>query len=199
MTTADTKTIEAVLAALVRERAAMLDQRDIPGNWTPRQIEAYETRRAALDRIPTGIRGQLDLIAKPMARRAAAEAALARLTAVKTEFEKQLADAPDANALCHPQEQVREHERQASLKASLRALEVGIEYAGVTPALPVPLRDAMTAACPTCGHVELQWPGPIPALEEETARQSKVIDEAHWLLDGYLKSAEALLGQEVAS
>ena len=51
----------------------------------------------------------------------------------------------------------------------MKTLKTGCEYFGGVPALPAPLREALTSVCPTCSHETLYWRGSIPALEAEIA------------------------------
>jgi hypothetical protein len=65
---------------------------------------------------------------------------------------------------------------QSGDAASLTALHDGVRYVDGEPLLPASLREALTDVCPTCGHAELIWLGPIPTLIEQIETLQKKRD-----------------------
>lgn len=182
-----------VTADLQRARAARKDELDLPRTLTERQVCDYVAHTAALDNHLRGIRSELDFIAGREAKRAPLQASLDRLKSAEATIAKQIEDAADWRTVTDARERDKEWARQQAFRASITALTRGVEFFNGEPALPMPLRELLTDTCTTCGHAELQWAGPINALEQEILALTKQIDERRVYLESHLQGAAALL------
>lgn len=197
MTTDTTINADTVLADLQKTRAVMLDPMDMPGDWTPRQRAAYETRRATLDANIIGMRNTSALLVDPTARRDTLARDRDRLRVVQAAIEQQIKEAPDSRLIVDAREREKEWARQQALSASLTALQRGVEYFNGHPAIPSPLRALLTDTCATCGHASFEWPGPLSFLDQEIATLDKTLSELQGRLESCLKSAATLLAEPV--
>jgi hypothetical protein len=71
--------------------------------------------------------------------------------------------------------------------ASLRALRQGVPFINGQPMLPAPLVQALTETCPTCGHAEVLWRGPIPEIEAQLANLTAKRDGYQRQLDDAMR------------
>jgi hypothetical protein len=189
-------TPQETIAALQKQRDAMLDPMDVPRTWTQRQADAYEQRRAALDAHAQAIHVSLHAVNKPTQRLAVVTATRDRLLAVEAMLEKQIADAPDPRSVGGEREQTKEMGRQKGLADSLKALREGVEHLNGEPLLPGLLRQALTDTCPTCGHSTFAWPGPLVQVEREVREAERKVSELRTSLESNLRSAQALLAAD---
>lgn len=186
---------EQVLATLKETRAALLDPLDIPRTWTTRKVHEYEERRRLLDVHITGISAQLDFINARTLKRAPLQASLDRLRKAEATIDKQIVDAPDWKSLVDSRARDQAWGWQQALNASRNALHRGLEFFNNESVMPNPLRELLTDTCPTCGHAELQWRGPIGTLEKEIGELDKVIAQRRVYLDQHLAGAATLLAE----
>lgn len=180
-------------AAIEKALAAMLDPLDIPGSWTERQRLAEAERRVRLPQHVTALNTLAGQVTKAFATRDALRPQADRLIAAGTTIEQLIADAPDVNGIADRREQTHQWARQNMLRASLTAIERGVEYFNGHPALPDPLRELLTDTCATCGHAEVLWPGPLGLLEEKIEKAEQVIASAAGTLASIRESAKQWL------
>jgi hypothetical protein len=168
----DAPTTDALLAELQQTRAeiqraadAMLDSQDTPGSWTRRREQTYEECRRQLPSHVAACNTLTEHLSKAIATRDRLVPSRDRLRAAQTAIEERRRTAPDDAVT------------QRSLASALQAIERGVSYAPYTgkPLLPEPLRVLLADTCPSCGHVELLWIGPLPGLEAEIAEADKMI------------------------
>jgi hypothetical protein len=179
-------TSEDVQAARVAELAAMLDPLDIPGDWTPRQRDAYEARRVTL-------RGSI----------AGAEHAKARLAELDPQISAATKWRDDLNAwrerlsaqlLALPPTRDRALiEHAQGLTVSIRAIDHGCTYwpngaPGLGGSLVAMIQDAGYTPAP--GAAGVAWHGSLTGVEERLKVLTRKRDEAQAAL------ADALLDDE---
>jgi hypothetical protein len=158
-----------------RVAAALPDLLDLPGSLTERQKGHERERRLRLQQHLSALTGVAEQVTAAVATRAKALPVRDRMRTVEAAIEEQLDAAVDYRTIADRRERDREWERQEALRASLTAIDRGVEYFNARPALPAPLRALLTDTCAHCGHSELTWDGALPDLEAKVAEAERQI------------------------
>jgi len=154
------------------ELAAMLDPQDIPRSWTPRELEAYETRRRTLQ-------SYIRIIQNATAKLAEHEPEIAALTLWRDHMVAWRQTLGD-RLLASPQ---RPGTRAAEdivlgLKLSIQAIDRNLDWDGVVMPTHFPLHELMRQAGYETGYPGPSWRGCLPAAERRLAELQKRRDDA---------------------
>jgi hypothetical protein len=208
MTTATkTPTTDALLAEIgalhteIRQTTdALPNMLDLPP-MTERQRNTEIERRYRLPQHLMVCSTLAEQITKAIATRAVRLPQRDRLLAAKAAIEQQIKDAPDWRDVADSRARDAEYNRQRWLADSLPAIQRGVGIYPNTgqPALPGPLREALTDVCPHCGEAKLKWNGPLPELEEAIAEAEKVIAAGPASLASIRASVAPWLAEAVSS
>jgi hypothetical protein len=183
MTTPETT---AVAERLQAELAAMLDPRDIPGSWTPRQRDDYETKRHVFEvRIRT-IHTASDELAELEPQIDALKTWCVRLPAWRQDFAQQLAACP-----AHPETRADEY-KILGLKISIQCIDRGFDFENATYPPNPPIFTAMREAgygapVHSAWNVWAGGMGSMPTAERRLADLQQRLDAAQAKLDWALR------------
>lgn len=180
----------AVVARLRQELAAMHDPIDIPGDWTPRERDAYEVKRSLLRQRITLVRDAAATLAEVAAHEAAEHAWRDHLN----EWRSALAD--ELLALPPNPRSDKDRGRQQNLMLSIRCIDHGtgvVEHSGYnveTLRLGALMRESGFVAAPPVANQlfgALPWSGSMPEVEHRLkALAVRRTDAEARLADGLL-------------
>jgi hypothetical protein len=160
---------DEIIDALADAQRTLLDPRDIPNSWTPRQCDTYEARRRLLTTLPSLIQSAQHDIGQVEEQLAPLRSVYDRLTAAESQLDGD----------------------EASRTALRRGVASTFDH---VPMLPPPLRTLLTDTCESCGHADVTWwPG---GLDDLTRRVQDREQRLSFLRDGlvfHLQRAEELL------
>jgi hypothetical protein len=169
------------LEQLEAERAAMLDPLDIPGTWTPRQRETYETQRCILDNRIREARTDLATLADLEPRDAFDTKWVVDLTAIRQQVGDELLSAPT-----RPRDDLARG-RILNLELSIRTIDSGrlaSEHSGFcleTLRVGQLLRErGYRESAPVENQVRgvLEWHGCVPEVEARMAERRVRLNDA---------------------
>lgn len=174
------------LESLQAELAAMRDSLDIPGDWTPRQRDAYETERCI-------VTNRVNEVRRANATLAEVDPLIAVLTKWRTDLEscrKTLCD--ELLAAPRPRTDVDRGQlrnRELSIQSADRGRRVaeGTGWSVDTLRLGELLRAAGYVAGP---DGQLPWYGALPEVERRLRELHERRDEAQRRLDDALREPE---------
>ena len=177
------------IEAMESELASLLDPLDIPGDWTPRQCEAYESRRSWLRakiQDASAARATLDKVEPQIA---ANEEWLAHLNTWRAQLCEEYVEVS----------KLRGDKRQFPLKLSIQCIDRGVrvlEDTGYVLAT-IPLGALMRAtgfvqAAPVDNQLvgNMSFYGSLPAVEERIKALTAARDDARYRLDAALRDPE---------
>ena len=191
--------IASARAEIQKAIAALLDPLDVPGSWTERMKMHDRDRRVRLPQHVALLNNLQEKLSKAIAVRDSLTPQRDRMLAVQATIKQLLEDAPDHNLIVDRRESTHAWAQQNALRASIRAIEQGVESFAGQPALPVPLRELLSDTCASCGHVTVMWSAPLPTLEEKVDKAEQVIASAPASLASIRKSVAPWLTETVSS
>jgi hypothetical protein len=174
------KTLEEVETEL----ASMLDPLDIPGNWTPRERDAYETKRAVLDARIRTVRMSKDILAQ-------VEPRIAFDTKWRDHLREWLAILGERLLALGDARTDIDRARVIALKLSIMRIHRGLNFNEMLPG-HLPLDDLLHEA----GFVPRDavarangdaWYGTLPVVEQRLAELTARRDDAQTRLDAALR------------